>query len=352
MLERSEEIPNHKGIWVFTEQINGKLKNVGLELLGAGRKIADKLGEELVAVLLGHDVNGLVKDLGAYGADKVILVEHELLKQFTVDAYTKVLAELSIKHKPSVFFIGGTLNGRELAPRLAARLNTGITSDCVDFDINSDGHLIHVKPFGKLMAKIICKTRPQMATAKPNVFKKLEPNWDRRAKIIREEVKINPEDIRTKILGTVEANENPYGSIEDADVIVAVGKGLCSKENLKLIQELADLLGASVACTRPTVDRGWLPSSQQVGQSGKTVSPKLYIAIGISGAMYHTVGMKNSDIIIAINKDPKAPIFQIATYGVVGDLFKILPLLIDRLKKEVKEVKLRITAKDTQKRIN
>ncbi|MEM3382851.1 MAG: electron transfer flavoprotein subunit alpha/FixB family protein [Nitrososphaerales archaeon] len=345
MLEKSGEISNHKGVWVFTEQIDGKLKNVGLELLGAGRKIADKLDEELVAVLLGYKVSELVKDLEAYGADKVILVEHELLKQFTVDAYTKVLAELCIKHKPSVLFIGGTLNGRELAPKLAARLNTGITSDCVDFDVNSDGHLIHVKPFGKLMAKIICKTRPQMATARPNVFKKLEPNWYRRAKIIHEEVKIDPEDIRTKILGKVKANENPYGSIEDADVIVAVGKGLCSKENLKLIRELADLLGASIACTRPAVDRGWLPSSQQVGQSGKTVSPKLYIAIGISGAMYHTVGMKNSDIIIAINKDPKAPIFQIATYGVVGDLFKILPLLIDRLKKEVKEVKLGTTIK-------
>ncbi|MEM3538792.1 MAG: electron transfer flavoprotein subunit alpha/FixB family protein [Nitrososphaerales archaeon] len=342
MLEKAEEISNYKDVWIFIEQIDGKLKDVSLELLGAGRRIADKLGEELVAILLGYKVNGLVKDIEAYGADKVILVEHELLKQFTVDAYTKVLVELTLKYKPSILFIGGTSNGRELAPRLAARLNTGITSDCIDFDINKDRYLIHVKPFGKLMAKIICKTRPQIATVKPRTFKKLEYNWNRRAKIIREEIKINPEDIRTKILGILRASKNPYENIEEADVIVAVGKGIGSKENLKLIYELADLIGASVACTRSVVDRGWLPSSQQVGQSGKTVSPRLYIAIGISGAMYHTVGMKNSDIIIAINKDPKAPIFQISTYGIVGDLFKVLPLLIDKLKEEVKEVKLSI----------
>ncbi|MEM3437373.1 MAG: electron transfer flavoprotein subunit alpha/FixB family protein, partial [Nitrososphaerales archaeon] len=229
MLEKAEEISNYKDVWIFIEQIDGKLKDVSLELLGAGRRIADKLGEELVAILLGYKVNGLVKDIEAYGADKVILVEHELLKQFTVDAYTKVLVELTLKYKPSILFIGGTSNGRELAPRLAARLNTGITSDCIDFDINKDRYLIHVKPFGKLMAKIICKTRPQIATVKPRTFKKLEYNWNRRAKIIREEIKINPEDIRTKILGILRASKNPYENIEEADVIVAVGKGIGSK---------------------------------------------------------------------------------------------------------------------------
>ncbi|MGQ9469952.1 MAG: electron transfer flavoprotein subunit alpha/FixB family protein, partial [Nitrososphaerales archaeon] len=333
MLEREsvKEISSHKGVWVFAEQIGGKLKNISLELLGIGKKIADKLNEEIVAVLLGYKVDELVKDLEAYGADKVILVEHELLKQFTVDAYTKVLAELAFKHKPSVLLIGGTLNGRELAPRLAARLNTGITSDCIDFDVNKDGYLIQIKPFGKLMAKIICKTRPQIATAKPNVFKKLDPNWNRRATIIREEAKISPEDIRTKVIEVIKINKNPYENIEEADIIVSCGKGLGSKENFKLIYELADLIGAAVAGTRSVVDRGWLSSNQQVGQSGKTVAPRLYIAVGISGAMYHTVGMKNSEVIVAINKDPKAPIFQIATYGIVGDLFKILPLLIERL---------------------
>jgi len=335
MLEREKvkEISSHKGVWVFSEQTDGKLKSVSLELLGVGRRIADKLNEELVAILLGYEVDELVKDLEAYGADKVILVENELLKQFTVDAYTKVLAELSFKYKPSVFLIGGTLNGRELAPRLAARLNTGITSDCTDFDVNKDGHLIHIKPFSKLMAKIICKTRPQMATAKPNVFKKLETDWNRRAIIIHKEIKISPEDIRTKVLEVIKINKNPYENIEEANIIVAGGKGLGSKENFKLIYELADLIEAAVACTRSVVDRGWLPSIQQVGQSGNTVAPKLYIAVGISGAMYHTVGMKNSEVIVAINKDPKAPIFQIATYGIVGDLFKVLPLLIERLKK-------------------
>jgi electron transfer flavoprotein alpha subunit len=346
MPEKDEEISNYKGVWVFIEQTDGKLKNVGLELLAAGRRIADKLCEELVAVLLGYETNELAKDLEAYGADKVILAEHEFLRQFTVDAYTKVLAELALKYKPSVLLIGGTLNGRELAPRLAARLNTGITSDCIDFDVNEDGHLIHIKPFGKLMAKIICKTRPQIATAKPNVFRKLEPDWNRKAKIVREEIKISPEDIRIKIIGKVKKNKNPYENIEEANIIIAGGRGLGSKENFKLIYELADVIGASIACTRPVVDRGWLPASQQVGQSGKTVSPKLYIAVGISGAMYHTVGMKNSEIIIAINKDPKAPIFQIANYGIVGDLFKVLPLLIERLREEVKELKLSATAKD------
>jgi electron transfer flavoprotein alpha subunit len=197
------------------------------------------------------------------------------------------------------------------------------------------------------MAKIICRTRPQMATAKPNVFKKLEPNWNRRAIIIREKIEISPEEIRTKVLEVIRAtNTNPYKNIEEASIIVAGGKGIGSKENFKLIYELADVIGAAVAGTRSAVDRGWLPSSQQVGQSGKTVAPKLYIAIGISGAMYHKIGMKNSEVIVAINKDPKAPIFQIATYGIVGDLFKVLPLLIEKLKKEVKEVKLSTIMKD------
>ncbi len=348
--ERVKEFSSHKGVWILAEQMDGKLKSVSLELLGVGRRMADKLNEELVTILLGYNVDGLIKDLEAYGSDKVILVEHELLKQFTVDAYTKVLAELTFKYKPSVFLIGGTLNGRELAPRLAARLNTGITSDCTDFDVNEDGYIIHIKPFGKLMAKIICKTRPQIATVKPNVFKKLEPDWNRRAKIIHEEIKISPEDIRTKVLEVMKINKNPYENIEEANIIVAGGKGLGSKENFKLIYELADVIGAAIAGTRSVVDRGWLPSIQQVGQSGKTVAPKLYIAVGISGAMYHTVGMKNSEVIVAINKDPKAPIFQIATYGIVGDLFKVLPILIERLKKEVKEIRLSITTKDLLKR--
>ncbi|MCP8320184.1 MAG: electron transfer flavoprotein subunit alpha/FixB family protein [archaeon] len=344
--ERVKEFSSHKGVWILAEQIDGKLKSVSLELLGVGRKMADKLNEELVTVLLGYNVDGLIRDLEAYGSDKVILVEHELLKQFTVDAYTKVLAELTFKYKPSVFLIGGTLNGRELAPRLAARLNTGITSDCTDFDVNEDGYIIHIKPFSKLMAKIICKTRPQMATAKPNIFKKLEPDWNRRAMIIREKIEISPEDIRTKVLDVIKISKNPYENIEEANIIVTGGKGLGSKENFKLIYELADVIGAAVAGTRSVVDRGWLSSSQQVGQSGKTVAPKLYIAVGISGAMYHTIGMRNSEVIVAINKDPKAPIFQIVTYGIVGDLFKVLPLLIERLKEEVKEVKLSITTKD------
>ncbi len=348
--ERAKEVSSYKGVWVFAEHLDGRLKNISLELLSVGKKIADRLNEELVTILLGYKVDGLVKDLEAYGAEKVILVEHELLKQFTVDAYTKVSAELAFKYKPSVLLIGGTLNGRELAPRLATRLNTGITCDCIDFDVNKDGYLVHIKPFGKLMAKILCRTRPQIAAAKPNTFKRLEPDWSRKATIIREMIEISPEDIRTKVLEVIKGNKNPHGNIEEANIIVAGGKGVGSKENFKLIHELADVMDAEVAGTRSAVDRGWLSSSQQVGQSGKTVAPKLYIAVGISGAMYHTVGMRNSEVIVAINKDHKAPIFQIATYGAVGDLNRILPLLIDRLKKEVEEVKLSTTPKECFRR--
>jgi electron transfer flavoprotein alpha subunit len=306
---------------------------VGLELLGIGRRLADKLGEDLVAVLLGNRIEELTDDLAAYGADKIILVEHDLLGRYTTETYTKVFAELVCKYKPSVLLIGGTLNGRELAPRLATRLSTGITADCTDFDIDKDGYLIQIKPFSKLMAKIKCRTKPQMATAKPNAFKRLKPDWSRKAIVIREEVKISPNEMKTKIIEVIKTTNSIYGNLEEADVIVAGGRGLGSKENFKLIHDLADLLGATVAGTRSVVNRGWLPVSQQVGQSGKMVTPRLYIAVGISGATYHTVGMQKSEVIVAINKDAKAPIFQIATYGIVGDLFEILPIFMDKLKK-------------------
>lgn len=326
------DLSSYKGVWVFAEQRDRRLKNIGLELLSVGRRLADKLKEDLVAVLLGDEVEEFVDELSAYGADKVILVENELLKRYTLDAYVKVLAELSLKYKPSILLIGGTLEGRELAPRLAARLGTGINSDCTDFDIDEEGYLVQIKPFGKLMAEILCRTRPQMATAKPNIFKKLEQDRSRKATVVREEVNISPEEIRTKVIKVIEKTNNPYENIENAEKIVAGGRGLGSKENFKLIYELADVVGAAVAGTRSVVDRGWLSAKQQVGQSGKIVAPKLYIAVGLSGGVYHKVGMQNSEVILAINKDPVAPILQMATYGVVGDLFKIIPLLIEKLK--------------------
>jgi len=323
---------NYNGVWVFAEQIDGKLKNVSLELLSVGKRLADKLQDELVAVLLGHKVEGLVDELSAYGAEKVILVQKELLNPYTVEVYVKVLAELSLKYKPSIFLMGGTLLGRELAPRLAARLGTGITSDCTDFDIDEDGNLIQIKPFGKLIAEILCRTRPQIATSKPNVFKKLDQDRNRKTIVIHEEVDIRPEDIHIKVIKVIKMSNNPNKNIESAKKIVAVGRGLGSKDNLKLIYDLADVLDAAVAGSRSVVNRGWLSTDQQVGQSGKTVAPELYIAVGISGAMYHIVGMQNSKVIVAINKDPDAPILQMASYGVVGDLFKIVPLLIKELK--------------------
>ncbi|MGQ9719494.1 MAG: electron transfer flavoprotein subunit alpha/FixB family protein [Nitrososphaerales archaeon] len=333
-IEGAEGSVSHKGVWIFAEQKDGNLRGVGLELLGVGRRLADRLGEDLVAVLLGCGIEELAKDLVAYGADKIILAEHELLGRYTTETYTNVLAELVYKYKPSVLLMGGTLNGRELAPRLAARLSTGITADCTDFDIDKDGHLLQIKPFSKLMAKIKCRTKPQMATAKPNAFKRLKPDWSRKGTVIREEVKVSPNETRTRVIEVIKTTNSIYGNVEEADVIVAGGRGLGSKENFKLIHDLADLLGATVAGTRSVVDRGWLPASQQVGQSGKMVAPRLYVAAGISGATYHTVGMQKSEVIVAINKDAKAPIFQIATYGIVGDLFEILPIFMDRLKKE------------------
>jgi electron transfer flavoprotein alpha subunit len=337
--KETSDFSSYKGVWVLAEQQDSCLKSVGLELLSIGRKLADIINEELVAVLLGKNVEALANELATYGTDKVVVVEHNILEQYSIDGYTTVLTKLSQKLKPSILLVGGSLNGRELAPRLAARLEAGITADCTGLDIDEKGQLLQIRPTfgGKLMATILCpRTRPQMASVRPNVFKKPERDITKRAKIVRVKVDIPIGEVRTKVLKVIKKVQT-YGDIENAEKIISVGRGIGSKDNLKMIYELADTLGASVAGSRPVIEKGWLPTVQQVGQSGKTVSPKLYIAVGISGAIQHLVGMQSSDLIIAINKDPKASIFQVATYGLVGDLFEIIPLLTEAFKKELKK---------------
>lgn len=325
-----------KDIWVISEQHEGKLRPVSFELLGIGKKLSEKLGEELAAVLVGDKVSDLARPLAAYGADKVYLLEDEKLGRYTPDGYTNTLSQLILNKKPSIILFGATIDGREFAPRVAARIQTGLTADCTGLDIDDEGRLVQIRPAfgGKLMAMIVCpKKRPQMATVRPNVMKKVDPDWSREPKVERVEINLVPESIRTKILGIVKEVNPETIKVEEARIIVSGGRGLGSPENLKMIEDLAQVLGAAVGGSRAIVDAGWLPHHQQIGQTGKTVAPKLYVAVGISGAIQHLVGMQTSDIIIAINKDPEAPIFKVATFGIVGDLFQVVPAITESLRK-------------------
>ncbi len=334
------DLSEYRGVWVVAEQMDGRLRNVTLELLGAGRRLADKLGEELYAVIIGYRVRELADVLAEYGADKILVADHKLLERYSTDGYAAVLYDMISNYKPSIVLLGATMNGRDLAPRVAARLKTGLTADCTGLDINSAGQLVQTRPAfgGNVMATILCpRTRPQMATVRPRVMKMPKPEPGRTAEIIDYPVKIEASDIRTKILEIVREVHEETANIEEADIIVSAGRGIGSKENLSLIRELADVLHAAVGGSRAIVDLGWLPHHQQVGQTGKTVSPKLYIAVGISGAIQHLVGMQTSETIIAINKDPEAPIFDVADFGIVGDLFEIVPALTRQLREALKQ---------------
>ncbi len=332
----AEDTSNYRGVWVFIEQYKGRIKPVSLELLGKAEDLAHKLNQELVAVLVGDQVSHLVKKLIPYEVHKIYLVENEVLKRYTTDAYTQILVSLISQYKPNMLLIGATNTGRDLAPRVAARLRVGLTADCTDLDITEEGYLLQTRPAfgGNIMAQILCKyTRPQMATVRPNVFKKSQFNSNSSSpEVIKVEARLNPLSIRTKILEVVK-EVSEVANLEEADIIVSAGRGLGSPDNLYLVKDLAKILGAAVGGSRAIVDAGWLPHHQQVGQSGKTVAPELYIACGISGAIQHLVGMQTSKRIIAVNKDPEASIFKVATLGIVGDLFKVIPLLIEGLKK-------------------
>ena len=326
---------DYKGVWVFAEQRDGALQKVSLELLGKGRDIADKLSEKLTAVLLGHQIEGLAKTLVAHGADEVITVDNILLKNYTTDGYTKVLCDLANDKKPSVIFIGATNIGRDLGPRVAARLKTGLTADCTGLDVDEETkNLLMTRPAfgGNIMATIECPDhRPQMSTVRPGVFTVPCPDEKLSGKIESVKSNIQEEDVRTQVEKIVKSLKNTV-DITEADVIVAGGRGVGSKEGFNLLKELADVLSGVVGCSRAAIDAGLVDKSYQVGQTGKTVRPKLYIACGISGAIQHLAGMQESEYIIAINKDASAPIMGVADLAVEGDLYKIVPEMINELK--------------------
>ncbi|WP_027634594.1 electron transfer flavoprotein subunit alpha/FixB family protein [Clostridium hydrogeniformans] len=328
-------LEQYKGVWVFAEQRDGELQKVSLELLGEGKKLADKLGVKLTALLLGNNVGDLADILSYHGAEEVLLVEDKTLENYTTDGYTKVICELVEERKPEIIFIGATFIGRDLGPRVAARLNTGLTADCTSLDIDEEGkYLLATRPAfgGNLMATIACTDhRPQMATVRPGVFSKLPRNEEMEKNIEKVNIDIKEEDIRTKILKIVKENKE-IQDISESKILISGGRGVGSKESFKLLYDLADAMGGIVSASRAAVDNDWLQKDYQVGQTGKTVRPSVYIACGISGAIQHVAGMQDSDVIIAINKDADAPIMKMADYAIVGDLNKVIPELIAQFK--------------------
>lgn len=328
-------LADYNGVWVFAEQREGELQKVSLEILGEGRKLADKLGTKLTALVLGENIGELGKVLGEHGADEVLVVDNPLLKNYTTDGYTKAICEVASERKPGILFIGATFIGRDLGPRVAARLSTGLTADCTVLDVDVEkGDLLATRPAfgGNLMATIVCPDhRPQMATIRPGVFSKL-PATNNGYTITNLEVNLEESDIRTKILEIIKENKDIV-DISEAKVLVAGGRGVGCAENFELLKELASELGGSIAASRAAIEKGWVDKDYQVGQTGKTVRPNIYIACGISGAIQHVAGMQDSDMIIAINKDESAPIMKVADYAIVGDVTKVLPEFIGQFKK-------------------
>ncbi|WP_291579483.1 electron transfer flavoprotein subunit alpha/FixB family protein [Clostridium sp. UBA6640] len=328
-------IADYKGVWVFAEQRDGELQKVSLELLGKGREIADKLGVELTALLIGHNVEGMSKELAAFGADKVLLADKEELAHYSTDGYAKVIADLANAHKPEIIFIGATYIGRDLGPRVAAKLSTGLTADCTALDIDPENNnLMMTRPAfgGNLMATIVCgDNRPQMSTVRPGVFEKLAKDDSKAAVVEKANFELTASDIRTKVL-EVKKIVKEVEDIIEADIIVSGGRGVGSKENFAMLKELAEALGGSVAGSRAAVDNGWVDKAVQVGQTGKTVRPTVYVACGISGAIQHLAGMQDSNYIIAINKDADAPIMKAADVALVGDFQKIVPEMVAQFK--------------------
>ncbi len=330
----AKDLSAFKGVWVFAEQHKGGISSVALELLGEGRKLADKRQAKLSAIFIGHGIKEKAKDLIAYGADVVYLADDPALKDFNDDSYSAVLTTLATLHKPEIILAGATAIGRSFIPKVAARLYTGLTADCTVLDIDPEtGNLHQTRPAfgGNIMATIVSPNhRPQMATVRHKVMKPA-PRDDARTGDIIEVKFTQAADIRTRVIKTVEEMGETV-NICEANIIVAGGRGMGGVKNFHLLEELAKVLGGAVAATRGAVDEGWIPYSHQVGQTGKTVCPKLYIACGISGAIQHVAGMQSSDVIVAINKDPDAPIFSVATYGIVGDVLEVLPVMIKKFK--------------------
>ncbi len=360
----SSKIEEFKDIWVFCEQREGKLMNTDFELISEGRKLADQRGSKLVGLLLGDNVEGIAKELGGYGADKVIVCDDPALKTYTTDAYTKVIADVVMEKKPEVFLIGATNIGRDLGPRCAARLHTGLTADCTHLDIDmetyknflreastvdvdntkfdeSDVNLKMTRPAfgGHLMATIICpRFRPCMSTVRPGVMKKAAFDQAKAdaCEIEKYEVKLESSDLRTKVVDIVKETRKIVDLV-GAEIIVSVGNGISkdTKKGIELAEQLIEAFGGGVlGGSRVAIDEGWLSADHQVGQTGKTVHPKIYVALGISGAIQHKAGMQDSELIIAVNDNADAPIFEVADYGIVGDLFAVVPELIAAINAE------------------
>ena len=325
-----------RNVWVFIEVVRGKIKGVSLELLGQGRKMADDLGEKLVAIIPGNEIEDFAKMAIHYGADEAIVVDQKELKDYSTDGYTKAMCTLIKKYNPAVLLIGATNNGRDLGPRVSNRMQTGLTADCTELGVDSETRLVKwTRPAfgGNLMATILCPDhRPQIGTVRPGVFKKPEEDTGRKGEIIHETVEFGPDEIRTRIVEVITEAGGADVNLEEAEIIVSGGRGVGGPEGFEVLKELADEIGAQIGASRAAVDSGWISSLHQVGQTGKSVGPKIYIACGISGAIQHVAGMSSSDVIIAINKDPDAPIFNIADYGIVGDLFEIIPELTKRIR--------------------
>ncbi len=334
--ETSADLSHYKGLWIFAEQREGKVQPVAYELLGEGKKLAQELKTELCAVLCGgEEIEEEIDHLFAYGADKVYLLHHDELKDYRSLPYTRAISEIIRKYKPEIFLLGATTIGRDLAARLAIRVGAGLTADCTALSIDPEKNILQqTRPAfgGNIMATIISpNNRPQMATVRPKVFKKPAKAEGRKGEIIKFSPVIKPEDLAVKLLEIIK-DETAKVNLAEAEIIVSGGRGIGDAKNFSLIEDLAKVLGGAVGASRATVDAGWISAHHQVGQTGKTVAPKLYIACGISGKIQHLVGMQSSDTIVAINKDPDAPIFKVATYGIVGDVFEYLPLLTSKLK--------------------
>jgi len=330
----------YKDVWVFIEHEQGKLAHVSFELLGEGRKLADALGCKLCGMLLcgNEGVDGFVREAIAYGAEKVYVTESPLLKEYRTDPYASGAVNLIRTFKPEIVLFGATTQGRDFAGTVATTLETGLTADCTGLDIDPEKKMLRqTRPAfgGNIMATILDypNYRPQMATVRPKVFAMPARDDSRKGEVIKEPLPITEDKIRTKILEFIKGAESV--NLVDAEIIVSGGRGIGNAENFKIIRELADVLRAAVGASRATVDAGWISYDHQVGQTGRTVRPKIYFACGISGAIQHQAGMKTSDIIVAINKDPDAPIFKVATYGIVGDIFTVVPMLTQEFRKRL-----------------
>lgn len=343
-------LAEYKGVFVYAEQIDNELNSIAFELIGEGKNLADTLGTEVTAVLMGSDIKGLADELAAYGADKVIVVDDPQLKDYRTEPYTHALASVIEKYKPEIFLVGATAIGRDLGPRVSARIHTGLTADCTQLEIGDfpmtaipgkeqkKNQLLMTRPAfgGNTIATIACPDfRPQMATVRPGVMQKLPKQEGAKAVIEEFNPGFTPDHKYVEILDIVKSVANCV-NIMDANILVSGGRGVGCAENFQMLEDLADAIGGTVSCSRAVVDAGWKPKDLQVGQTGKTVRPNVYFAIGISGAIQHMAGMEESDIIIAINKDETAPIFDVANYGIVGDYQKIVPALTEKLRAAVK----------------